>query len=74
MKNKSKLLLGIFLITGVIFLCYMGVTNIANGNPPEADGDDPGNSRGPGFDEALPPDGSYFEFDFLDFIELNSLT
>jgi hypothetical protein len=58
LKNKSKLIIGIFLITGLVFLCYLGVTNALGEEPPEQDDDDPGNGRGPGFWDSLPIDGT----------------
>ena len=66
MKNKSKLIIGIFLISGVILLGYMGTTNMIDGSPPEQDGDDPGNSTGPGIYESAPSE----PLDFISSIDL----
>ena len=71
MKNKTKLVIGIFLISGVILLGYMGTTNMNDGFPPEEDGDDPGNGKGPGLGSFVPPEP--FEFILSIDLVLNSL-
>ena len=56
MNNKTKLMIGIILITGIVVLSYMGATKMAAGeDPQDQEGDDPGNARGPGIFDSLPP-------------------
>jgi len=55
LKNKTKLIIGIFLISGIMILGYMGTTNMVNGDEPiDDDPNDPGNARGPGIFDSLP--------------------
>jgi hypothetical protein len=72
MKNRTKLMIGIFLISGLVLLGYMGITNKTEGFPPEDDPDDPGNGTGPGLGSFEPPK----DFDFIINLNLvvNSLT
>jgi hypothetical protein len=64
LKHKSKLILGIVLVAGIILLSYMSVT-VTSEEPPEQDDDDPGNGRGPGIWESLPIDIKIdYEVDF----------
>ena len=56
MNNRTKLMIGLFLITGILVISYLGVTNMVVGDePPEQDPHDPGNARGPGVFTSLPP-------------------
>jgi hypothetical protein len=55
MKNRTKIMIGIILITGIVVLSYMGATKMVSGDPPEQEGDDPGNARGPGIFDSLQP-------------------
>lgn len=55
MKNRTKLMIGIVLISGILILSYMGSTNMVSGEePPEQDPHDPGNARGPGIFASIP--------------------
>jgi len=55
MNNKTKLIIGLFLISGIILISYMGTNDMVNGEEPfEDDPDDPGNARGPGIFTSIP--------------------
>ena len=55
MKNRTKVMIGLFLITGIVVLSYMGASKMVIGEePPDDDPEDPGNARGPGLG-SIPP-------------------
>ena len=67
MNKKTKLIIGIVLISGIILITSLGVTNLVGEEPPEQEGDDPGNSKGPGIFTSLPTD----EIEFAEGLNLD---